>query len=910
MTTTTKLTTTPRPVSNHDTHRRTLPLLVTPLSGEPFDSWLLAYAHRLGTSVGDLALALGLRQHTFLVDHTTLLHPEETARAARLTGLTTAQLDAMTLRPFAGHMIELETSRRAVTTSVWWGRRSGSRFCPQCLAERDGRWLLRWRLSWVFACTRHQTLLHDHCPRCGGIPRRKPLPIGCDTAPAICCLTVAPGTPCGSDLSDAEPRPLPADDPILAAQRWLETMVDAIETGHADQLTTAPAILFTDLRAAGGWLLRQGEPEDFDAFGVDVARAWHAAQKRYKQHDIRPSQFPPTDAALMGALVARIQSLVTGEPTMAVKEIRRLLVRSPRRPDVCPPGLHQQWLRLSPTIRGLFLRAGDPDRGYVDRLRFKTCSPTACLPVQDGTKATARATRLPHMLWPGWTVRLLPPRGFHTDPFRAVMVLSLLVPGDGRRPVTITAKHLHPYLSRVLISQVLQHLAQLGHDTVFPALCELADNLDQHGSPIDYERRRQLITPDLLSEEQWRRICRDTRIHPGLGRRLLDAQRYLVTLLTGNDLNDPQQPLKFNSANDRGVFTSFITTLSTSVRQALHQHAAEYLHNLGIDEPVAWEPPREWAPSLVPPGREPADIDLDRLRRLVFDDGVTVAEAASTLAAHVDHVRLALETLEHTVNTVRPGVQQPHEAWERRQHARTIITPEFLHQEHRQRGKRLEQIADETGISRHIISEIAAEASYAMSPGRRRIVIDEQWLREQYLVKHRSFPDIAAECGISDMTVIRCAHEYGIASRPSGVSSHPQMVTKLATTLHPDIRRAVEGGLHGWQRLHRFQAVMRFPTIDTAADHLGIDQSTLVRQLQRLEADIGTTIYHRATTTQDMRPTQRGRALLRALDHPDAQQHLAAATTRGTKTGGQVPRKDTTSEVISYHGNRRKKVPK
>lgn len=94
------------------------------------------------------------------------------------------------------------------------------------------------------------------------------------------------------------------------------------------------------------------------------------------------------------------------------------------------------------------------------------------------------------------------------------------------------------------------------------------------------------------------------------------------------------------------------------------------------------------------------------------------------------------------------------------------------------------------------------------------------------------------------------------------------MVTKLASTLHRDIRRAVENGLHGWQRLHRFQAVMTFPTIDTAADHLGIDQSTLVRQLQRLETDIGATLYHRATTTQDMHPTQRGTTLLRALDTP------------------------------------------
>ncbi|MBE8519272.1 hypothetical protein ILP97_17435 [Amycolatopsis sp. H6(2020)] len=353
------------------------------------------------------------------------------------------------------------------------------------------------------------------------------------------------------------------------------------------------------------------------------------------------------------------------------------------------------------------------------------------MPVHNGTKATARAAHLPQMLWPGWAIRLLPPRGFHTDPFRAVMVLSLLVPGDGRRPVTFTAKHLHPYLSRVLISQVLQHLAQLGHNTVIAALCELTDNLDQHGSPINYERRRTLITPDALTDEQWRRICRATRIHPALGRRFLDAQRYLVTQLTGDDLNDPSHLLKFTNAHDRAIFTSFTSTLSTPVRRALHQHAAEHLRTLRIDEPVTWEPPREWAPRLVPPGREPADIDLDRLHQLIFDDGVTVADAASTLATH-----------------------------------------------------------------------------------------------------------------------------------------------------------------SGWQRLHRFRAVMGFATIDTAASHLGVDQSTLVRPLQRLEADIGTTIYHRATTTQDMHP-------------PSAARHCSARSTTPTpSTTSPSPRNEAPRPAINHTGRR------
>ena len=57
-------------------------------------------------------------------------------------------------------------------------------------------------------------------------------------------------------------------------------------------------------------------------------------------------------------------------------------------------------------------------------------------------------------------------------------------------------------------------------------------------------------------------------------------------------------------------------------------------------------------------------------------------------------------------------------------------------------------------------------------------------------------------------------------------------------------------------------------------------------------------------------PTQRGTALLQALDHPDAQQHLATAPKRGTKASDQLPRKEPPPAVVNYHGNRMKKPPK
>ena len=94
------------------------------------------------------------------------------------------------------------------------------------------------------------------------------------------------------------------------------------------------------------------------------------------------------------------------------------------------------------------------------------------------------------------------------------------------------------------------------------------------------------------------------------------------------------------------------------------------------------------------------------------------------------------------------------------------------------------------------------------------------------------------------------------------------MITTLGEDIPPDIRRAVEGSLHGWQRLHRFREAMACPAIGTAARQIGAHPSALIHQFQRPERDIGATLYHRSSPGHPMRPTARGTALLQALDQP------------------------------------------
>jgi DNA-binding transcriptional LysR family regulator len=65
---------------------------------------------------------------------------------------------------------------------------------------------------------------------------------------------------------------------------------------------------------------------------------------------------------------------------------------------------------------------------------------------------------------------------------------------------------------------------------------------------------------------------------------------------------------------------------------------------------------------------------------------------------------------------------------------------------------------------------------------------------------------------------------------------------------------------------------MAHDSITEAADAIGINRTTLIEQLHRLEGDLGAALFHRATADgQPHRPTRRGAALLQTLATPHIQ---------------------------------------
>ena len=128
------------------------------------------------------------------------------------------------------------------------------------------------------------------------------------------------------------------------------------------------------------------------------------------------------------------------------------------------------------------------------------------------------------------------------------------------------------------ISHTLRHLEATGHaPAVLSVLAALADRLDTYGSPIDYQRRRELFgTPcfDVLSQANWQQLCDQVGIRVG-ARNYRHAQRYLIEDLTGQSPVSFLPPLRLETADVAASYHTFCATMRAGLASLLRDHAAE-----------------------------------------------------------------------------------------------------------------------------------------------------------------------------------------------------------------------------------------------------------------------------------------------------------------------------------------------
>jgi hypothetical protein len=423
---------------------RTLPIRLAPLPGEALDSWTEALAHRIRSRYGSVLVNLGLQTSgsSRPPDWTIALTRRQAEGVDHAVGMDPQLVHAMTLARYDGRALLMDRGKREINRRRLWGRGSGSRYCPDCLADSGGRWQLSWRLSWTFACTRHHALLADTCPACGRVPRRRSFSLYSLPIPGHCAALPSrrledPGAPaCNHDLSQTSVLRLPADHPMLEAQRLL---AGTIETGVADfgQYARTPqpcATALAEIRAVAARVLADPGPEDLLArVPLDILDV-HLNQLRASQPQRRARErpgfmAPPSAATTAVAVLTALQVLGESDLRDAARALRSVTSNFKEGREKATATSVRAWGRgTGPVLQVVQLAALGPSMRPSDQLRYRTTVDPA-LPSTAGHQASRRARWLPAALWPHWAVRLSPESGTFSRILEPALAAAALLVG-------------------------------------------------------------------------------------------------------------------------------------------------------------------------------------------------------------------------------------------------------------------------------------------------------------------------------------------------------------------------------------------------------------------------------------------------------------------------------------------------
>ena len=774
----------------------------------------------------------------------------------------------MTLNRYQGTgLAEVTAPPGMRRTPRWWRQLTGSRYCPRCLAANGGRWMLAWRIPWAFACTGCQVLLADTCPDCGR--RHRSTRTGQPRQPGRCDLTGLPlppwhpprgGAPaCNSDPAGTPAVALPADGRVLAAQQHLDAIIAALLAARGQSAETAALQQYLDdacavARAAVSAVNGTAEPPAAAMAVMEelVARTGPgaAASALARPAAGAPRQLAPVTA--FGVTIADI--MLHGRPGDPDPVIAAWLAgnTASRRSTTSPADVLAHWDQASPALRAALARplAARLDTFY--QLRYRAIAGPARIP--DPARAQERAAALPSLMWPGWALRLMPPGDYDFLRYRAALAMMLAIAVTGAEDYG-TAQELlglEPFSSDRLATFTARLRQEGILEPVTTAICQLARKLDEHGTPVDYARRRRLrrFSQARLDTDSWRRqryflthpATWALRRHPGhasppaapVQEQL--ARLCLIELLTGTHPRYLPAPLRLPERRSQ-EYAEFVFTMPGQLASCLHQQARALLSKAGISEPVTWEPPFDWAAGIPWPGPDPDAISTEDLHSLIRAR-MPVRAIAARLATSPDHVRLAAarhpapqlpagDTAPPPAEPEPPGTEQ----------LRDLTSQGY--------GPRA--IARITGCSERVIRQLLTSAGLRQPAPSPDGGIDPRWLREQYQDHQRSLRDIAAETGVPVEALAATARNVGIRVR-HGVTgrAHPLAALGGPGSFPADVWN-VFARPSAEQRIRRLLALPGQPSLNAAARQFGIRSALLAGQVRQLEAVVGTPLLRTGT---------------------------------------------------------------
>lgn len=858
---------------------RTLPIRVAPVSGEALDSWLEAIAHRTNTMHADLLSAVGLKAQKGMGISTWMVQPaaSEIESLSVATSLRADLLESMVLPRYSERALRISPDGKTLSRTFPWGRGRGSRFCPKCLEETDGRWQLSWRLGWAFACIVHNCLLADACPECRVVQRLRthigdvvPQPGRC-AHPARDAVGRAPER-CGADLTTVSTVTFDAEHPVVRAQQIINAVIESETAAFGVyRLHPQPRInVLSDIRAVAGRILAYATTEDLKATITPDLLVTHQSvderqPRRYApaQTDAKPGLAAPARAATAAVGAVGAIDVLNSSDVFAAGDSLRWLIISSRDRGSAVSATNIAWGKnTTPVLSAVQLAALGPLLKPSDQLRHRVGTALPNRPTADKRRAEVLAQGLPTMLWRAWSLRMAIPDS-HQRQLRPALSSALLLV-NSRLNLDEAATMIDSPLDGHAVSRVLQLLEkQAQWDGLRLGLIRMADYLVDCRSPIDYRRRRQLDYSMLLPDKVWTQICRDTGTPGVRSIRARIARSLLFERLSG--LPASASSIFPDSNAFRTQVADFPRYLTTELHQALDKHAQEFLADQGVSgEPAVWEPPAAVLDGLDLPGDDPGKVKVEHLHRAATTDGNKMGATAKLLNASLDTVRYLLE-IHPPPPPVRSGTTPYNRAYVT---AKAALPRERLLELYERQHMSLRDIAESVGVSRQVVGRIARDYDLALrEPGlKARTIIERDWLHDQYVNKRRTLPDLAKETGMSTANMARWAKTHGIPLRARGGPSHSSAMAAADDAADaPELLRPVLAGVGGRGRLERFVAASSFSTLTAAAENLGIHQFTLVNQINRIERELATKLFIRAERGRPMQLTDDGERVVEAV---------------------------------------------
>lgn len=573
------------------------------LPDESLDSWIETLAELNITAPGAL-LPRGEKRVTGLrapLSHNMV--SRVLPKLARLTGTNETQLYNATLHRFKHAGLEFRIDGH--TQSRSWPANPGSRYCPECLIDRDLRWKLEWTIGFITICPTHNVALVDYCPHCGSRPRRRGQFLPRNDFQVIDRERVksCPARCNSRALARAETISVPNQSPLIPTHVTIRELLYGAEhsLAYSDGNALATSDILVDLhhvfRAALAAITNRAIPErELGDTGIDpkLIRAGYPEAST----DYAAQQWSKSVPSLMTGL-----AMVLATQVLTREEI-------------------PQWFTRE-TTKSLVIKRSkktkNPPSRYIDRLVGKARNP---YPSTEKTDTHGRRRRqhsvlalryarphaidsasLPASLWQNATLHApeMPPRLQRTFPILTPIALAAIGRDAKLSPLS---KEFGIEEDEKVLQQLLHQLVsnEYGQD-LWHYIIELHDHVHQYPPPIDYRRRRRLFPrPEPLGPIYERRLSRAGNATLTNAFRW-KISRYVWQLLTGFDplATAHRSVLHGPAAYD---FKKFVRTMHPDLQDTAGEIAERKLLKHKIGEPVAIDLVRDldheqWIPSYT-----------------------------------------------------------------------------------------------------------------------------------------------------------------------------------------------------------------------------------------------------------------------------------------------------------------------